>query len=465
MSRFEDVVGYKEGTRDITRYLGADVIFKYLRERRDGRKNAKVGVLLAIKSMKDGEVYIGFSKCHSKEKFNLLDGLKMAEFRALDKSNPSMPIKHARDLANFVDRSKRYFKGVSVFHYPMSNGHKAHRKGIFLREANKTSTECDKCNSHKDNGCNTLSGKEKGGFITRKMIKERAEKRDKSDKDLMPEMMDSIMEEIDKEEKASTECKDDSILNSIVREIIEDRKKVKENTRTECTCKCGDMSDSARKEWAKTELEREKEKFNKKFGPWLNMKQEPDIAKVLDDSFRDKGFVNGIDYTIKPKISPISIDYSKGYFTNAHMKDLDKRLKKVELELGEEIVATSDINYHVANVITELISRVEKLEVMHKVKSEDVKAEGVIDYAYVIRHNGKVNNAWDMPLSDYVNKYLVDEEEGIYSDDLDKAIKYLSMKEACDVIEEEHMGGYEEVVKVKRVGNKWIYWMVADGSW
>ena len=453
---------------DIGDYLGKDVIFQYLRERRDGRKNARVGILMALKHK--GEVYIGFSKCHEKEKFNLLDGLKMAEFRAIDESNPEIPIKHAREIANFVSRSKRYFKGVSVFHYPRvincrnenkipenvsentytecKDGISLRELGMYLkakkcskREAQNTYTECKE---DINDMWNSKSGKE-SRERARKIFEERRERVKRTgEKDLMPEMLDSIMEEIANEE----------------------------NTYTECSCKCGDkLAYTTNKGLELNRVKRELEKTHTESCRCID--REPDIVKVLDDSFRD--VQNDMERKVKLAENALKdmddmgeklngIDYSKGYFTNAHMKDLNKRLK--ELEESNVIKGNwlGSINKSISKLI-ELISRVEKLEVMHKVKAEDVKAEGFIDYAYVIRHNGKVNNTWDMPLSDYANKYLVDEVEGIYSDDLDKAIKYVSFLTARDAIEEEGMDGYEEVVRVKRVGDKWIYWMVADGSW
>lgn len=147
---------------NISDFLGKNVIFQYLRERRNGRKNQRVGILLAVKSYKDGEVYIGFSKCHEKEKFNLLDGLKMAEFRALDKSkNPKLPLKHARELDNFVRRSMRYFKTDDVFYYPTVAN---------CEDGNKLYTECHKCKD--DNIRNSIDKEELAvDMAKRKLIK------------------------------------------------------------------------------------------------------------------------------------------------------------------------------------------------------------------------------------------------------------------------------------------------------
>lgn len=84
-------------------------------QRTRDRKNNPKGVLVAKKIR--GSVRIGWSLANFKagDKFNLQEGLKVAEARATGGEGEPIPNSIQDDYSDFVNRSVRYFfKGKSV---------------------------------------------------------------------------------------------------------------------------------------------------------------------------------------------------------------------------------------------------------------------------------------------------------------------------------------------------------------
>ena len=96
---------------------GANEIFEYVKDRRNGRI-VKCGVILAQDC--GGFVKVSFSKCNEDagDKFDVVSGLNIARERInmslKDASyHVKMPDSMARQLRGFCSRCFRYFKGVT----------------------------------------------------------------------------------------------------------------------------------------------------------------------------------------------------------------------------------------------------------------------------------------------------------------------------------------------------------------
>jgi hypothetical protein len=92
-------------------------LLQYLRN----RKNARVGVLLAIKTPDCANVHVAWSKCKLKAKGEKLDkfdpkrGVEIARQRLrgmLEKGRPQHEVPHSirKTLNEFADRCRRYYK-------------------------------------------------------------------------------------------------------------------------------------------------------------------------------------------------------------------------------------------------------------------------------------------------------------------------------------------------------------------
>ena len=83
-----------------------NMIFEVVKERRK-----RVGVMVGLKQ--DGTIKIGWSKCNRKlgDKFDQNEGISLAEARAIKMASaPQLPLCMGRQMANFQNRCRRYFK-------------------------------------------------------------------------------------------------------------------------------------------------------------------------------------------------------------------------------------------------------------------------------------------------------------------------------------------------------------------
>ena len=84
------------------------MLIKYIRK----GKRQKKGVLVAVPV--DGQVRLGWSLCHKRDKFNKEFGKKIAISRALCGKQVKMPPSLKDEMNMFVIRASRYYKDKEV---------------------------------------------------------------------------------------------------------------------------------------------------------------------------------------------------------------------------------------------------------------------------------------------------------------------------------------------------------------
>jgi len=84
--------------------------------KKSNNKRRLIGVLVSFQW--DEKIYIGFSKCSSRDVFDKEIGLNMAAGRAQSLIGSDkfyeIPVSLTSHYAEFVDRSKRYFKNATI---------------------------------------------------------------------------------------------------------------------------------------------------------------------------------------------------------------------------------------------------------------------------------------------------------------------------------------------------------------
>lgn len=79
-----------------------------------GRKNKKIGVMIAFKRTSPSIISAGYSLCHKSDEYDNKCGVTLAVNRALGLSDFKMPNSIAKQLKEFNKRAKKYFKTDTI---------------------------------------------------------------------------------------------------------------------------------------------------------------------------------------------------------------------------------------------------------------------------------------------------------------------------------------------------------------